>query len=179
VAVFGCGGVGLAAIQGARLVGARQIIAVDRVDSKLDYARHFGATHTLNAKDDPVAAVQELTAGWGVDYSFEVTGNAVVMDQAYRAARRGGTVCIVGVGRVSESLALNACGFAPDSKKVLGCFYGSANFRVDMPNMLALYQAKRLDLDAMITRTYSLDEAVRAFADMEAGLNARGVIVFD
>ena len=179
VAVFGCGGVGLAAIQGARVVGARQIIAVDRVDSKLDYARHFGATHTVNAREDPVAAIQAHSGGWGVDYSFEFTGNAVVMDQAYRAARRGGTVCIVGVGRGSDSLALNACAFAPEAKTVLGCYYGNANFRVDMPNMLALYQAKRLDLDAMITRTYRLDDAVRAFEDMEARLNARGVIVLD
>jgi S-(hydroxymethyl)glutathione dehydrogenase/alcohol dehydrogenase len=178
VAVFGCGGVGLSAIQGARLVGAKRIIAVDLLESKLEYARHFGATHTVNAKDDPVAAVKELTGGWGADYSFEVTGRTDVMQQAYGATRRGGTVCIIGMGHYTESFSLNACGFAPEAKTVVGCMYGNANFKVDMPDLLDLYLAKRLDLDAMITRTYSIDAAPQAFEDLKSGLNARGVIIF-
>lgn len=169
---------GLSAIQGARLVGAKRIIAVDTLDAKLDFARHFGATHTVSAKDDPVAAVKELTGGWGVDYSFEVTGKTAVMQQAYGATRRGGTVCIIGIGSYTENFQLNACAFAPEAKTVVGCMYGNANFKVDMPDLLELYLAKRLDLDAMITRTYSIDEAPQAFADLEAGANARGVIVF-
>lgn len=178
VVVFGCGGVGLSAIQGARLVGAKRIIAVDMLESKLEYARHFGATHTVNAKDDPVAAVKELTGGWGADYSFEVTGKVPVMEQAYAATRRGGTVCMIGIGHYTESFPLNACGFSADAKTVVGCMYGNTNFKVDMPNLLELYLAKRLDLDAMITRTYRIDEAPQAFEDLKAGLNARGVIVF-
>lgn len=178
VAVFGCGGVGLSAIQGARLVGAKRIIAVDMLDSKLEYARHFGATHTVNAKDDPVAAIKEMTGGRGVDYSFEVTGKVPVMEQAYTATRRGGTVCMIGIGHYTESFPLNACGFSADAKTVVGCMYGSTNFKVDMPDLLELYLAKRLDLDAMITRTYRIDETPQAFDDLKSGLNARGVIVF-
>jgi len=179
VAVFGCGGVGLAVIQGAKLAGAKRIIAVDLADNKLEYARRFGATDCVNAAEDPVAAVKALTGGWGVDHSFEVTGRPAVMEQAYAAARRGGSVCIIGVGRYTESMQLNALMLAGEGKRVLGCFYGNANFRVDMPNLLALYQAKRLDLDGLITRTYDLDEAPRAFADLEAGRNARGLVLFD
>ena len=178
VAVFGCGGVGLSAIQGARLVGARRIIAVDMLESKLGYARHFGATHTVLAGDDAVAAVIEASGGWGVDYSFEVTGKPAVMEQAYAATRRGGTVCVIGIGHYTENFPLNACGFAADAKTVIGCMYGNANFRVDMPNLLELYLARRLDLDAMITRTYAIDDAPQAFDDLRAGVNARGVIVF-
>ena len=178
VVVFGCGGVGLSAIQGARLVGARRIIAVDPLESKLEYARHFGATHTVNAKDDPVAAVRELSGGWGADYSFEVTGKTAVMEQAYAATRRGGTVCIIGIGSYTESFPLNACAFSSDSKTVVGCMYGNANFKVDIPNLLDLYLAKRLDLDAMISRTYTIDEAPQAFEDLQSGRNARGVILF-
>ncbi|MBP6229907.1 MAG: zinc-binding dehydrogenase, partial [Pseudomonadales bacterium] len=176
--VFGCGGVGLSAIQGARLVGASRIIAVDTLESKLEYARHFGATHTVNAKDDPVAAVRELSGGWGADYSFEVTGKTAVMEQAYAATRRGGTVCIIGIGSYTESFPLNACAFSSDSKTVVGCMYGNANFKVDIPNLLDLYLAKRLDLDAMISRTYTIDEAPQAFEDLQSGRNARGVILF-
>ena len=178
VAVFGCGGVGLSAIQGARLVGAKRIIAVDMLEAKLEYARHFGATHTVNAADNPVEAIKELTGGWGVDYSFEVTGKTSVMAQAYAATRRGGTVCVIGIGHYTESFPLNACGFAPEGKTVVGCMYGNGNFKVDMADLLELYLAKRLDLDAMITRTYSIDQAPQAFDDLQAGLNARGVIVF-
>lgn len=178
VAVFGCGGVGLSAIQGARLVGAKRIIAVDMLEAKLEYARHFGATHTVNAAENPVEAVKELTGGWGVDYSFEVTGKTSVMTQAYDATRRGGTVCVIGIGHYTESFPLNACGFAPEGKTVVGCMYGNGNFKVDMADLLELYLAKRLDLDAMITRTYSIDQAPQAFDDLQAGLNARGVIVF-
>ena len=178
VVVFGCGGVGLSAIQGARLVGAKRIIAVDTLDAKLEYARHFGATDTVNAKDDPVAAVRELTGGRGADYSFEVTGKVPVMEQAYAATRRGGTVCIIGIGHYTESFPLNACGFSADAKTVIGCMYGNTNFKVDMPDLLELYLSKRLDLDAMITRTYSIDEVPQAFEDLKSGINARGVILF-
>jgi len=179
VAVFGCGGVGLSVIQGARLSGARQIIGVDLAENKLDFAMHFGATHTMNASTDPVEQIRALTGGIGVDYGFEVIGAPAVMTQTYNATRRGGTVCIVGLGRITENFPLNACMFSAEAKTVIGCFYGNANFRVDMPNLLELYQRGRLDLDAMITKTYTIDEAPKAFEDLEAGKNARGVIVYD
>lgn len=179
VAVFGCGGVGLSAVQGARLCAAKQIIGVDLSSAKLELARRFGATHTVDAGHDPVAAVKELTGGLGVDYAFEAIGVPGVMRQAYDATRRGGTCCIVGLGRLSESFPLNACLFAAEAKTLKGSFYGNTNFKVDMPDLLALYRAGRLDLDAMVSRTYRIDEAPRAFADLEAGRNARGVIVYD
>ena len=179
VAIFGCGGVGLAAVQGARLVGAKQIIAVDLARNKLDYAQGFGATDLVDANDDPVAAVKALTGGLGVDYSFEMTGRPAVMEQAYAAARRGGSVCIGGVGRYTEAVQFNALLLASEGKRITGCFYGNANFRADMPNLLALYRGGRLDLDGLITRTYRIGEAPRAFEDLEAGRNARGLVLFD
>jgi len=83
------------------------------------------------------------------------------------------------LGKITEPMPLNACLFAPEAKTVKGSFYGNTNFKVDMPNLLELYQAGRLDLDGMVTHTYSIDDAVRAFEDLESGANARGVIVYD
>ena len=180
VAVFGCGGVGLSAVQGARLAGAKQVIAIDVAEQKLELAKRVGATHIVTGGKDASEAVCKLTTeGWGVDYSFDFTGMPVVMAQAYRVARRGGTICIGGIGRYSESFLLNAGLFAPEGKKIIGCFYGSANYRIDMPNMLALAQNHQLDLESLITRTYSIDQAKQAFADLEAGRNIRGVILFN
>ncbi len=179
VAVFGCGGVGLSTIQGARLAGAGIIIAVDLNEDKLALAKEMGATHSVNANTDPVGPVREITNGIGVDYSFEVIGNPTVMAQAYAAARRGGTVCIVGLGKLTESVPLNAMLISVEGKKTIGSFYGNANFRVDMPMLLDLYKGGKLDLDRLITKTYRIDEALQAFADLESGVNARGVIVYD
>ncbi len=179
VAVFGCGGVGLSTIQGARLAGAKTIIAVDLNEDKLALAKEMGATHSVNASSDPVGPVREITNGIGVDYSFEVIGIPAVMAQAYGAARRGGTVCIVGLGKLTESVPMNAMLLSVEGKKTIGSFYGNANFRVDMPMLLDLYKGGKLDLDQMITKTYRIDEAPQAFADLESGVNARGVIVYD
>jgi S-(hydroxymethyl)glutathione dehydrogenase/alcohol dehydrogenase len=114
-----------------------------------------------------------------VDYSFEVIGVPAVMAQAYAAARRGGTVCIVGLGKLTESVPLNAMLLSVEGKKTVGSFYGNANFRVDMPMLLDLYKSGKLDLDRMITKTYQIDEAPQAFQDLESGVNARGVIVYE
>ena len=179
VAVFGCGGVGLSTIQGARIAGAGTIIGVDLNEDKLALAKEFGATHTVNASSDPVGPVREITGGIGVDYSFEVIGIPAVMAQAYAAARRGGTVCIVGLGKITESVPMNAMLLSVEGKKTIGSFYGDANFRVDMPMLLDLYRAGKLDLDRMITKTYKIDDALQAFTDLESGANARGVIVYD
>ena len=179
VAVFGCGGVGLSTIQGARIAGAGTIIAVDLNEDKLALAKEFGATHSVNASDDPVGPVREITGGIGVDYSFEVIGVPAVMAQAYAAARRGGTVCIVGLGKLTETVPLNAMLLSVEGKKTIGSFYGNANFRVDMPMLLDLYKSGKLDLDRMITKTYKIDDALQAFEDLESGVNARGVIVYE
>jgi len=179
VAVFGCGGVGLSIIQGARLAGAAQIIAVDLADNKLEMAKGFGATHVVNGSDGlAVMKVKELTSGEGADYTFEAVGLPDLMVAANAAARRGGVVTIVGVGRLTDSVPLNALLLSMEGKTLKGSFYGDANVRADFPKLLELYRAGRLNLDDMVTSTYSIDEAPQAIEDLKKGVNARGVIVF-
>ncbi len=179
VAVFGAGGVGLSIIQGARIAGAARIFAVDLSDEKLALAKELGATDTINGADDPLKRIMELTGGIGVDYGFEAIGIPAVVDQAQKATRRGGTMTVVGVGKLSQKLEFNALMFPLMAKTIKGSMYGSAEFRVDFPKYLELYKQGKLDLDRMVTHIYSIDEAVQAFADLEAGKNARGVIVYD
>ncbi len=180
VSVFGCGGVGLSIIQGARLAGASTIIAVDLADNKLEMARNFGATHTINGgNEDAVGKCKELTGGHGPDYSFEAVGVPDLMIAANNATRRGGTTTIVGVGKLTDSVPFNALMLSMDGKTIKGCFYGDTNFRSDMPMLLDLYRGGKLNLDDMVSQTYTIDEAPQAIKDMEAGQNARGVIVYE
>ncbi len=180
VAVIGCGGVGLAAIQGARLAGAAKVIAIDRVARKLAMARDHGATHVVDAgTGEPVAAVQELTGGRGVDDAFEVVGLASTIQQAYAMARRGGTVTVVGAGGFDDMVSIPAMQLMVDAKTIRGCVYGSTDPRRDFPLMIELQQAGALDLDRLVTRRIALDEVNDAFEAMEAGEVARSVIVFD
>jgi NDMA-dependent alcohol dehydrogenase len=177
-AVFGSGGIGLNVIQGCALAGAERIIAVDLSDKKLEFARAFGATHTVNpGGGDAVAKVMELTGG-GADYAFECIGLSATIQQAYNAIRKGGTAVVVGVSRPTDVVQLGAF-LMPFQEKVLtGSMYGSARPAIDFPRLLNLYKGGRLKLDELVTATYSIDDAPRAFADLEAGANARGVIVF-
>lgn len=178
VVIFGCGGIGLSIIQGARLAGADKIIAVDVVDNKLKMAEHFGATHVINSEHDaPVEKIHELT-GEGADYAFEAVGIPILMEQAHAAVRRGGTAVIVGVAALTDTVSYNALTLAMSAKTIKGCFYGDANPPVDFPRLLDLYKSGKLNLDDMVTRTYSIDEAPQAFEDMKNNANARGVIVF-
>jgi S-(hydroxymethyl)glutathione dehydrogenase/alcohol dehydrogenase len=179
VAVFGCGGVGLSVIQGARIAGAERIIAIDTLEAKLDMARKFGATDTLlPQKDEDVAkTLKKLTAG-GPDYAFECVGSGELAAAAYRAIRRGGLAVVVGVAKPSDSTSVRTMTLPFEEKTLTGSYFGSCVPRVDFPRMLALYLAGRLKLAELITRRYSIDEAPQAFADLQAGKNARGVIVF-
>jgi len=180
VAIFGCGGVGLCTVQGARLAGAGRIIAVDLAENKLEMAQHFGATDIIDASaGDPVAGIKQITGGIGADYSFEVIGNPAVAAQAYAATRRGGMVTIVGMGKISDQLSLSLLLLPLEGKTVCGCYYGNVNPREDFPMLLDLDRRGKLDLEGMVTNTYSIDDAPRAFEDLEKGVNARGVIVFD
>ncbi len=180
VAVIGAGGVGLNVIQGAVLASAERIIAVDRFATKLDFARHFGATDVVNASEcDPVEAVRELTDGKGVDYAFEVIGNPKTIEQAYAMIRPAGAAVIVGIARPDARVSLPAQDLAIKEKRIMGSFYGSAVPRVDMPKILQLYDEGKLKIDELITQHYRLEQINEAFADMEAGKNARGVILFD
>lgn len=177
--VFGCGGVGLSAIQGARIAGAARVIAVDTLEAKLEMARKFGATDVVKSQqgDDVVKTLKKMTGG-GPDYAFECVGSGELAGAAYRAIRRGGTAVVVGVARPTESTAVRTMTLVFEEKTLTGSYFGSCVPRVDFPRMLGLYLAGQLKLDEMITRRYSVDEAPQAFADLESGKNARGVIVF-
>jgi Zn-dependent alcohol dehydrogenase len=179
VVVFGSGGIGLNVIQGARIAGAGRIIAVDTLPSKLEWAKQFGATDTLLAKpgEDLVKPLKQLTGG-GPDYAFECVGNGELAALAYRAIGRGGTAIVVGVAKPGDSTSVRTLTLPFEEKTLTGSLYGSCVPRIDFPRMLALYMAGRLKLDELITHRYTIEEAPQAFADLEAGKNARGVIKF-
>jgi S-(hydroxymethyl)glutathione dehydrogenase/alcohol dehydrogenase len=180
VAVFGCGGVGLNVIQGAALCGASRIIAVDLVDKKLQWAKEFGATDTLNGKvvSDVPDAIRSLTAGFGVDFAFEVIGVPDIIVQAFLSVKRGGKAVVVGVPGFDQTVSLPAAALALEEKSVVGSLYGSASMRRDMPKLIELYRQGRLKLDELISRRIRLDQVNDAFAAMESGEVARSVIVY-
>jgi Zn-dependent alcohol dehydrogenase len=178
VAMFGCGGVGLSGIMAAKLVGAVKIIAVDVIDKKLEMARDFGATHTINSsKEDPVQKIKDLTGGFGADYSFEFIGNVNVMAQAFDATCPGGKTIIIGAAPVGQKVALDGMALLTE-KTVVGTAGGSLRPGVDIPRYVDLYMEKKLDFDRLITRTYPLEDINKAFEAMEKGEVARSVIVF-
>jgi S-(hydroxymethyl)glutathione dehydrogenase/alcohol dehydrogenase len=179
VAVFGCGGVGLNVVQGARIAGAARIVAVDTVPEKLEMAKRLGATDALPAKpgEDPVKLLKKLTGG-GPDYAFECVGSGELAATAYRAIRRGGLAVVVGVAKPGDSTSLRTMTLPFEEKTLTGSYFGSCVPRIDFPRMLGLYAAGQLKLGELITRRYPIEEAPQAFADLESGRNARGVIVF-
>ena len=179
VAVIGCGGVGLAVIQGCRIAGAGRIIAVDVAEWKLELARRLGATDTvLSAQENPTAHVIEMTGG-GVDYAFEAIGLPATVRQAVRMTRKGGTVVMVGVVPAGTSVELPGADIVLREKTILGCMMGSNRFRTDIPRYVELYKSGQLDLDAMITARLPLDQVNDAFEAMRAGTAARSVVVFE
>jgi S-(hydroxymethyl)glutathione dehydrogenase/alcohol dehydrogenase len=178
VAVIGCGGVGQAVIQGARIAGAARIFAIDPVELKRKTAEQLGATDLIDpAQGDPIAQVQELTGGRGSDYAFEVIGLPDTILQAFNTARRGGTVVIVGAPRMDATVTFPAFPLFYDEKKLLGCIYGSAQVKRDFPRFIALTETGRLDLGSMVSRRVSLDEVNEAFRAMQAGEVIRSVIL--
>src|SRR5580693_7332694 len=178
--VFGCGGVGLNAIQGCAIAGAGMIVAVDTGDIKLELAKKFGATHTFNVsgQEQIGKALYKLTGG-GADYAFDCVGLGRISEQAFGVLRRGGTAVTVGIAAPADTIVLNAQHVAITEKTLTGSYYGSARPELDFPRLIGLYRSGRLKLDELITRTYSIDEAPRAFADLNAGKQGRGVIIFD
>jgi S-(hydroxymethyl)glutathione dehydrogenase/alcohol dehydrogenase len=178
VAVFGCGGVGLAAIQGARIGGARMIIAVDTVESKLKLARDLGATHVVDASShDPVEAIREISGG-GVEYSFEAIGLKKAAEQAYESLALGGTATVIGMVPVGQKVEIDGPSFLQE-KRIQGSAMGSNRFRRDMPRYIDFYLQGRLKLDEMITRRGRLEDVNEAFRAMKAGEVARTVLMFD
>jgi S-(hydroxymethyl)glutathione dehydrogenase/alcohol dehydrogenase len=179
VIVIGCGGVGLNVIQGAKLAGAGDIIAVDTFDSKLDMAKQFGATTLVNAEtDDPVAAA--FANGRGADVAFEVIGIKPTMEQAMNAVRQGGEVVLVGVPRMDVMLEINAAfTFLYLNKTIKGCWYGSANVDEDVPKLLDLWRKGDLKLEELISQRIGVGDIDAAFDAMQSGEVARSVITYD
>jgi S-(hydroxymethyl)glutathione dehydrogenase/alcohol dehydrogenase len=179
VAVFGAGGVGLSAVMGARLAGAGAIVAVDPVAFKRETALELGATHSGDpGSDDIVGLLLELTDGRGADVAVDTAGVPGIVAQAYDSVRRGGIVVAVGIPPLGATANLPAESLPREEKVVTGSFYGSCHPQTDMPRVLDLYMDGRLPLDRLVTRTYSLEEINDAFAAMNAGEVARGVVTF-
>jgi S-(hydroxymethyl)glutathione dehydrogenase/alcohol dehydrogenase len=178
-AVIGCGGVGLAALQGCRIAGASRIVAVDNQQWKLELALELGATDVVHSgEDDAVMKVLELTGG-GVDNAFECIGLASTVQQAVGMIRRGGTAVLVGVVPLGEMVGLHIADITLQEKRVMGSMMGSNRFRVDMPRYVDFYLDGRLKLDEMISSRIGLDGVNDAFEAMKKGEVARQVICFD
>ncbi|MDZ7685963.1 MAG: zinc-binding dehydrogenase [Gammaproteobacteria bacterium] len=177
VVVFGCGGVGISAIQGARIAGAAEILAVDMIDSKLEMAKHFGATHVCTP-DHLEGMRNEITAGEGFDFAIECIGNPKTIRAAYDNARRGGVACIVGVGRMEEMVQFSAFELFFADKQLKGSMYGGSNVRVFMPQLLRLWKQGKLDLESMVSKRMKVDDVNEAFRAMEEGEVIRTVLDF-
>ncbi|MEJ0027227.1 MAG: Zn-dependent alcohol dehydrogenase [Rhizomicrobium sp.] len=177
VAVIGCGGVGLSAINGAAIAGAGRIIAIDAVTSKESLAREFGATDFIDAsRTDAVKEVLELTKG-GVHHSFEAIGLAKTAEQAFNMLRRGGTANVIGMIPPGQMVSLMGAAFLGE-KRIQGSMMGSNRFPIDMPRLVDFYLSGQLKLDKLISRRIRLDQVNEGFADMKTGELARSVIVF-
>jgi S-(hydroxymethyl)glutathione dehydrogenase/alcohol dehydrogenase len=178
VAVIGCGGVGLAAINGAAIAGAGRIIAIDMSPAKDNISKAFGATDFICAADnDPVAAVMEMTKG-GVHHSFEAIGLSKTAEQAFNMLRRGGTANVIGMIPLGQTISLMGAAFLGE-KRIQGSLMGSNRFPVDMPRLVDFYMSGKLKLDDMISRRLPLKDVNSAFEEMKTGAVARSVIVFD
>ena len=178
VAVFGCGGVGLNVIQGARLLGASRIIAVDIYDHKLEFSYRFGATDTVNSREvDPVEAIRDLT-GDGVDMALDSFGAPDVVAGAVKSLRRGGTAISVGLAPVGATAPIDVVDMIRSQKTLVGSYYGSASPHETFKKLVDYYLKGSIDLDSMITRTYSLEQVNEGFDAIAQGEDGVGVIVF-
>jgi S-(hydroxymethyl)glutathione dehydrogenase/alcohol dehydrogenase len=178
VAVIGCGGVGQAVVQGARIAGAAQIIAIDPGENKRSAALAFGATDIIDpAGADAVDEVRKLTGGRGADFTFEVVGSPATFVQAVDLARRGGSVTLVGMPPSDSVFSLPAFPFAVSDKRLLTSYYGDTQVRRDIPLIIELVETGRLDLASMITRRLPLDQVNDAVRALEGGEQIRSVLV--
>jgi S-(hydroxymethyl)glutathione dehydrogenase/alcohol dehydrogenase len=177
VAVIGCGGVGLACVNGAALAGAGRIIAVDTLPAKLELAKKVGATDVVNAKEvDPVKQINAMTGG-GVRYSFECLGAKVTAEQSFRMLAPGGAATIIGMIPVGTKIELHGPDFLRE-RKIQGSLMGSNRFRVDMPRLIEFYLQGKLHLDHLISGTLKLEQINDGFAALRSGAAVRNVIMF-
>jgi S-(hydroxymethyl)glutathione dehydrogenase/alcohol dehydrogenase len=174
--VIGSGGVGLNVIQGARLADCDRIVAVDRKPAPLELARRFGATDTLEADSGLADAVRELTGGRGADFVFDTVGTPATLDAALACARKGGAVVLTGLSRLDAIGSVSMFPFVMQEKRLIGSVYGSGNPVDDMHRCVTLFQAGRLKLRELVTRTYRLSGVNAALDALEQSAGARGVI---
>ena len=178
VAVFGCGGVGLNVIQGARLVNAARVIAVDLYDHKLDFARRFGATDLVNAaKVDPIQAIKDLTGG-GVDYAFDAYGSATTISQAVDSLRKTGTAVMIGLAPAGERALIDMVDLVRNQKRLVGSYYGSGSPHELFGKMVDFHQRGVIDVAGLIQRHYPLSRISEGFEALENHENGRGIITF-
>jgi alcohol dehydrogenase len=177
VAVFGLGGVGLAALLGAVMAGAGTIVAVDVVPEKLELARELGATHAVQAGEDSVAQVRELTGG-GADKAIETVGSARVLADAYAATRRGGTTVTVGLPHPEQMLSIPAVSLVTEERTLKGSYLGSCVPKRDIPRFVEMYKAGRLPVDRLLTHTLGLDDLNAGFDRLAAGQGVRQAVIF-
>lgn len=175
VAIFGLGGVGLAALLGARMAGAAIIVAIDVVPAKLDLARELGATHAVLAEEGAVETVRDATGG-GADQAIETVGSERVLAEAYAATRRGGTTVAVGLPHPDRVLALPALSLVAEERTLRGCYLGSGVPALDIPRLAALHLAGRLPVDRLVTHHIALDEVNEGFDRLAAGEAVRQVV---
>jgi Zn-dependent alcohol dehydrogenase len=178
VVVLGCGGVGLSAIQGARLAGAGFVMGVDAQMEKITVGRHFGADSVVMADDDLVRIVRYHTGGRGADHVFEAIGAPAVQEKALELVRPGGTLTLCGLAPMGSATNFPSAVITRQEKTIKGSYYGSVNAMRDFPMLIELYRRGRLNLDDMITRRYALEQVNEAYQDMVEGKLARGLIVF-
>src|SRR5579883_3227044 len=177
VAVIGCGGVGLACVNGAALAGAGRVIAIDTVPAKLELARKLGATDVVNPKDgDPVKQVQAMTSG-GVHYSFECLGAKQTAEQAFRMLAPHGAATIIGMIPVGTKIELNGYEFLAE-RRIQGSLMGSNRFRIDMPRLVEFYMQGKLHLDHLISGHLKLEQINEGFAALRAGGVVRNLVMF-
>jgi len=180
VVVMGVGGVGINAIQGAAYSGAYPIIAVDVLEPRLKMAMDFGATHTVNAKSEKAAEeIRKLTSGRGADFVFVTVGSIAAIKQGMSFTAQRGTTVMIGLPSYKEQLSLSPLEMIPTEKNLIGGFMGAANIKVDIPNLVTLYQSGRLKLDELITAHFPLERINEAMALTEKGEGLRNVIMFD
>jgi S-(hydroxymethyl)glutathione dehydrogenase / alcohol dehydrogenase len=179
VAVFGCGGVGLNVLQGARLVSASRVIAVDLADDKLEFSRRFGATDVVNAsKVDPVEAIKELTGG-GVDFAFDAFGGATTISQCVDSLRSNGVAVMIGLAPEGERSPIEMVSLVRNQKHLMGSYYGSASPHETFGKMLDFYRRGLIDVSGLITRRYPLDQINEGFEALISGGVGRGVLTID
>jgi S-(hydroxymethyl)glutathione dehydrogenase/alcohol dehydrogenase len=176
--VSGCGGVGQAAVQGARIAGAAVIGAIDPVELKRRAALSLGATHAIDpGATDPVESIRALTGGRGVDHVIEASGHPAALQQSFAALRRGGRLVVVGLQPPEVTAPWGLREQLLSGKTIIGSLYGGAQVRRDVPRLVALAEAGLLDLGSMVTRTLTLDEVSVGLDLIESGEVIRSVIV--